>query len=253
MNSEWDLALVAAAALIAGMVNALAGGGTLITFPMLSAVGLPPIAATATNAVALCPGYLGGVLAQIKELRGQSRLLGLLVPAALLGGIGGGALLLSTEEKLFRSLVPFLILGASLLTALQEPLRGWLAKRGGAARPVLLTVAGVVLIVLAAVYGGYFNAGLSVIVLGVLGVMFDGTFARLNAIKGLVSFVTNFSATMFFVLSANIVWIAAIVMAIAALAGGVLGGRLSGYVKPATLRWCVVAIGTFVGVAYLVR
>ena len=251
MTSGWDLLFVAAAALVAGAVNAIAGGGTLITFPMLSAVGLPPVAATVTNAVALCPGYLGGVLAQAKELRGQTKLLGLLLPAALLGGIGGGALLLSTEEKLFRSLVPFLILGASLLTAIQEPLRAWLAKRGGSAKPVLLSLAGVVLVVLAAVYGGYFNAGLSVIVLGVLGLMFEGTFTRLNAIKGAISFTTNFSATLFFITSTHVVWLAAIVMAVAALLGGTLGGRFASRVKPATLRWCVVAVGTAAGFGYL--
>lgn len=253
MTSGWHLLLVAVAALVAGAVNAIAGGGTLITFPMLSAVGFPPVAATVTNAVALCPGYLGGVLAQAKELRGQTRLLGLLLPAALLGGIAGGALLLGTEERLFRAIVPFLILGASLLTAVQEPLRRWLAKRGGAAKPVVLSVAGVVLVILAAVYGGYFNAGLSVIVLGVLGLMFEGTFTRLNAIKGAISFTTNLSATMFFILSANIVWLTALVMAVAALLGGTLGGRFASRVKPATLRWSVVAVGTAVGVAYLVH
>ena len=253
MHSEWDLALVAVAALLAGAVNAVAGGGTLITFPMLTALGVPPVAATVTNAVALSPGYLGGVLAQLKELRGQARILCLLLPASLVGGIAGGALLLTTEEKVFRSLVPFLILGASLLTALQGPLRAWFAKRGTAAKSALLTGIGVLLVVLAGIYGGYFNAGLSMIVLGVLGVMFEGTFTRLNAIKGAISFVTNFSATMFFVLSADIVWIMAIVMAVAALAGGTLGGRLAGYVKPATLRWCVVAVGTAIGISYLLH
>jgi uncharacterized membrane protein YfcA len=103
------------------------------------------------------------------------------------------------------------------------------------------------------VYGGYFNAGLSVIVLGVLGLMFEGTFTRLNAIKGAISFATNFSATMFFVLSSHVVWLAAIVMALAALLGGTLGGRFASRVKPATLRWCVVAVGTAVGIAYLVH
>lgn len=253
MHSEWDLVLVALAALLAGAVNAVAGGGTLITFPMLTAVGIPPVAATVTNAVALSPGYLGGVLAQLKELRGQTRLLCLVLPAALIGGIAGGALLLTTEEKLFRSLVPFLILGASLLTALQGPLRAWFSKRGTAARSALLTGIGVLLVVLAGIYGGYFNAGLSVIVLGVLGVMCEGTFARLNAIKGAIAFVTNFSATMFFVLSADIVWLTAIVMALAALVGGTLGGKMTAYVKPATLRWCVVVIGTAIGLTYLVH
>lgn len=253
MHSEWDLVVVAIAALLAGGVNAVAGGGTLITFPILTAIGLPPIAASATNAVALSPGYLGGVLAQLKELRGQTRLLWLLLPASLIGGFAGGALLLSTEEKVFRTMVPFLILGAALLTALQGPVRNWLAKRGTGAKSALFSALGVVLVVLAAIYGGYFNAGLSVIVLGVLGVMFEGTFNRLNAIKGAISFTTNASATAFFVMSANIVWVMALVMALSALAGGALGGRLANRIKPATMRWSVVVIGTAIGLSYLVR
>jgi uncharacterized membrane protein YfcA len=253
MDSAWDFVFVGIAALLAGTVNAIAGGGTLITFPMLTAVGLPPVAASVTNAVALCPGYLGGVLAQLKELRGQGRLLQLLLPVAVVGGIAGGALLLNTGERVFRTLVPFLILGATLLTALQEPLRAWLVRRGSAARSALLAGAGVVLVALAAIYGGYFNAGLSVIVFGVLGLLFNETFARLNAIKGAISFTTNLSATTFFVFSADVLWLVVAVMALCALAGGALGGRLASRVKASTLRWCVVAIGTAVGVAYLLR
>lgn len=253
MTVEWDFVLVALAALVAGMVNAIAGGGTLITFPTLAAVGVPPVAASVTNAIALCPGYLGGVLAQLKDLRGQLRLMGLLVPAAIVGGIAGGALLLNTEEKLFRSMVPFLILGASLLTAMQDPIKAWLGKRGAAAKSAHLTGIGVALVAIAAIYGGYFNAGLSVIVMSVLGVVFDETFNRLNAVKAVIALVTNFSATVFFLFSSEVLWLTVLVMAAAALVGGALGGRLASRVKPSTLRWCVVAIGTAIGIVYLVR
>src|SRR5690242_16117562 len=102
--------LVALAAVAGGMVNALAGGGTLITFPVLTAVGIPAVAANVTNTVALCPGYFGATLAQLKDLRGQERRLWLLVPAGAVGGIIGGILLLNTGERVFRALVPFLIL-----------------------------------------------------------------------------------------------------------------------------------------------
>lgn len=253
MTVEWDFVLVALAALVAGMVNAIAGGGTLITFPTLAAVGVPPVAASVTNAIALCPGYLGGVLAQLKDLRGQLRLMGLLVPAAIVGGIAGGALLLNTEEKLFRSMVPFLILGASLLTAMQDPIKAWLGKRGAAAKSAHLTGIGVALVAIAAIYGGYFNAGLSVIVMSVLGVVFDETFNRLNAVKAVIALVTNFSATVFFLFSSEVLWLTVLVMAAAALVGGALGGRLASRVKPSALRWCVVAIGTAIGIVYLVR
>ncbi|MDQ5853657.1 MAG: sulfite exporter TauE/SafE family protein, partial [Chloroflexota bacterium] len=118
--------LVVLAAVAAGAVNALAGGGTLITFPLLTAVGVPAVAANVTNTVALCPGYLGATLAQANDLRGQQRRLWLLVPSAVIGGIAGGILLLNTGDRVFRMLVPFLILLAAGLLAVQERLRGWL-------------------------------------------------------------------------------------------------------------------------------
>src|SRR5574339_660969 len=111
--SELEFVLVGLAAVVGGAVNALAGGGTLITFPMLTAVGIPAVAANITNTVALCPGYLGGTLAQIHDLRGHERHLYWLAPAGILGGIAGGLLLLNTGESMFRSLVPYLILLAT--------------------------------------------------------------------------------------------------------------------------------------------
>src|SRR5512137_608448 len=108
-----EYGLAALAAVAAGMINALAGGGTLITFPVLMAVGLPAVSANVTNTVALCPGYLGGTLAQSGDLKDQKKRLWLLLPAAVLGGLTGGILLLWTGEKLFSDLVPFLILLAS--------------------------------------------------------------------------------------------------------------------------------------------
>src|SRR5574341_2601088 len=129
MLNAFDFVLVGLAALAAGLVNALAGGGTLITFPMLTAVGVPAVAANVTNTVALCPGYLGATLAQSKDLRGQKHRLWLTLPAGIIGGIIGGILLLHTGERMFRALVPFLILLASGLLAVQEPLRAWLVRR----------------------------------------------------------------------------------------------------------------------------
>ena len=108
-----EFALIALAAIAGGAVNALAGGGTLITFPMLTAVGIPAVAANITNTVALCPGYLGATIAQMKDLRGQGQRLWFLLPASVLGGIVGGILLLKTGEQVFRTLVPFLILFAT--------------------------------------------------------------------------------------------------------------------------------------------
>lgn len=238
----------------AGMVNALAGGGTLITFPMLTALGIPAVAANVTNTVALCPGYFGATLAQSKDLKGQRKRLMICAPAGVIGGIVGGILLLQTGERIFRELVPFLILAASGLLALQDPVRGWLTRRAAQSGSKAASEKWVGLpVALAAVYGGYFGAGLSVIVLAVLGLTLEDTLTRLNALKQAVAFSTNIAAAIFFLFSGKVVWSVALVMAVGALLGGALGGRLAGRIKPATLRWVVVAIGVTVSIIYFVR
>jgi uncharacterized membrane protein YfcA len=254
MMEATDLLLAGLAAVAAGATNALAGGGTLITFPTLMAVGVPPVAANVTNTVALCPGYLGAAFAQSKDLRGQRRRLLWLLPSGLLGGLAGGLLLLNTGERVFRGLVPFLILLAAALLAVQDALRGWLQRRLGraGAGPAAVTWASLP-IALAAVYGGYFGAGLSVIVLAVLGLLLDDSLTRLNALKQGIAFSANIAAATLFVFSGRVVWPAAAVMAAGALAGGALGGRLAGRVRPGVLRWIVVVIGVAVAGIYLLR
>jgi uncharacterized membrane protein YfcA len=248
-----DYLLVSLAALAGGAVNAIAGGGTLITFPTLTAIGIPPIAANVTNTVALAPGYLSATLAQARDLRGQKSRLWLCLPAGVLGGVLGGILLLWTEERVFRNLVPFLILLASGLLAVQGPLRSWLARPRAHGPRTLVGVPLFVAIGIAAAYGGYFGAGLSVIVLAVLGLVLDDSLTRLNALKQAVAFAVNVAAAIFFLFSGHVVWPAALAMAIGALLGGALGGRLAGRIQPLVLRWTVVVIGTIVGVIYLVR
>jgi hypothetical protein len=246
--------LVSLAALAAGMINALAGGGTLITFPMLTAVGVPAVSANVTNTVALSPGYLGATLAQAKDLRDQRKRMWLLLPASALGGIIGGILLLNTGERLFRNLVPYLIILASTLLAVQDPVRAWLVRRAGEKGTAVTSEKSAILpAALAAVYGGYFGAGLSVIVLAVLGLTLDDSLTRLNALKQAISFSVNITAAIFFVFSGKVVWSAALVMAVGALLGGALGGRLAGRIKPATLRKVVVVIGYAVAIIYLIR
>lgn len=254
MNEAGALVLEGMAAVAAGAVNAIAGGGTLITFPTLTALGMPAVAANVTNTVALCPGYVGGALAQAGDLRGQRPRMRLVLPAGVAGGILGGILLMQTGERAFAAIVPYLILSAAGLLAAQEPIRRWLGRRAGHDRPGALPRAWAGLaIVLAAVYGGYFGAGLSVIVLAVLGLTIDDTLTRLNALKQVVSLAINVAAAVFFLFSGRVVWTTAAVMAVGALLGGNLGGRLAGRIRPATLRWVVVAIGGAVGVGQLVR
>ncbi len=248
-----ELLLIALAAVCAGVVNALAGGGTLITFPTLTALGLPAVAANVTNTIALAPGHLGATLAQKRDLAGQRARVVRLVPAALLGGLAGGLLLLYTSERAFRRLVPFLILGASALLAVQEPVRAWLLRRLGQHSRASHEALAVLPVFAASVYGGYFGAGLSVIVLAALGLLVDDSLTRLNAAKQAVGFAANAAAAVLFVFSGQVHWTAGLVMAVAAVGGGALGGRLAGRVRPATLRAVVVTIGLLVGIAYLVR
>lgn len=245
--------LAALAAMAAGAINALAGGGTLITFPMLVALGVPAVSANVTNTVALSPGYLGGTLAQKKDLEGQSKRLWLVLPAAIVGGVLGGWLLLQTGEKLFTDLVPWLILLASGLLAIQDPVRGWLTRRMGQGQGAGLEKLSWLPVGLASIYGGYFGAGLSVIVLSALGLTVNDTMTRLNALKQGIAFAVNVAAAIFFVFSGQVIWPLAAVMAVGALLGGTLGGKLAGKIKPSTLRWTVVIIGVIISIIYFVR
>lgn len=246
--------LAGLAAVAAGAVNALAGGGTLITFPTLVALGIPAVASNVTNTIALCPGYIGGTLAQAKDLKGQEKRLWLLIPAGIIGGVIGGVLLLYSGEKLFRTLVPFLILIASALLAVQDPVKAWLVKHAEQNKDHTPSEKWAMIPVgLAAIYGGYFGAGLSVIVLAVLGLVVEDTLTRLNALKQAIGFAVNFAAAIFFLFSGKVVWPVAIVMMVGALVGGALGGRLAGKVKPATLRWIVVSIGVIVSIIYFIK
>jgi uncharacterized membrane protein YfcA len=242
------------AAVAAGMINALAGGGTLLTFPVLMAIGLPAVSANVTNTVALCPGYLGGTLAQAKDLKSQKIRLWITLPAAVLGGLCGGILLLKTGEKLFTTLVPFLILLASGLLAIQNPVRAWLTRRKEEGNSKATSeLWAFIPVFLGAIYGGYFGAGLSVIMLAVLGLILNDNLTRLNALKQGIAFATNVAAALLFIFSGQVVWSIALVMAIGALLGGALGGRLASRIKPTTLRGVVVSIGFVLGIIYLVR
>jgi hypothetical protein len=176
----------------------------------------------------------------------------LLVPAGITGGIAGSFLLLVASEQVFHVIVPFLILAAALLLAVQDRVRNWIlnpshdkpGKQGGRA---------VLPVGLAAVYGGYFGAGMSVIVLAVLGLFLEDTLPRLNALKQCISLSVNVAAAVFFLFSGLIIWPLALVMATGALAGGAAGGRIAGKINPVLLRWTVVAISSVIGIVLLLR
>jgi len=253
MLTTLDYLIAAIAALAAGGINALAGGGTLITFPILTFLGVPAVSANVTNTVALCPGYFGGTLAQAKDLKDQTKRLWLLMPASIIGGVVGGFLLLQTGEKLFTELVPYLILLACVLLAIQDPVRAWLTKRMAEGQGTKLEQMTWLPVGLASIYGGYFGAGLSVIVLSALGLTLEDSLTRLNALKQAVAFAVNVAAAIYFLFSGHVLWTAALVMAVGALIGGWLGRKMAGKIKPSTLRWTVVTIGLIVATIYFVR
>jgi uncharacterized membrane protein YfcA len=247
-----DLAFIGGAALAAGAVNALAGGGTLITFPALTAVGIPALNANVTNTVALSPGYIGGTVAQRADLEGQRSRVRVVAIPAMLGGLAGGALLFAVGAEAFRSLVPWLILIATGLLAIDPIAKRWVRAR--LAHPAAhshLIMTGAVAFV-GAVYGGFFGAGLGIILLALYSLVVPDTLLRINALKQATSFVANVSAALFFVFSGRVVWEAAVVMAIGALAGGVLAGRVVRFVNPTVLRMVVVVIGVTVAIVYFV-
>ncbi|MBM3681780.1 MAG: sulfite exporter TauE/SafE family protein [Actinobacteria bacterium] len=249
-----QLALAGLAALAAGIVNAVAGGGTLISFPMLIALGVPPVSANVTNTVALVPGYLGGVIAQRADLDRQDRRLRVLLPAAALGGLTGAALLLLTPERVFEVLVPVLILAAVGVLALGDAVKRRVAERislaaDGAPEHLVGPAVGVFL---AAIYGGYFGGGLGIIVLAVLGVILVDTLTRLNALKQVTSLVVNAVAAGVFVLFGDVVWSAAAVMLVCAVVGGFLGGTLASRVPARVLQRIVLVIGVAVAIGYAV-
>ena len=251
-----DGALAASAAFLAGGVNAVAGGGSLISFPALLVVGIKPVAANITNTVALCPGYLGGAIAQRRLLTGQRQRLTRLLAVGGIGGLSGAILLVSTSESVFRRLIPLLLLLASGLLGFQDKIRGRLrigsaatATSGPANDPFWLLAP----VYLVSVYGGYFGAGLSILMLGVLGVVLHESLNRLNAIKQVLSLVINVMAAVFFSFSGKVRWDFVAVMALASLAGGVAGGRVSNRLNPRVLRVVVIAIALVVAVIYFIR
>lgn len=251
-----DLSLVFLAALAAGAINALAGGGTLITFPTLIAVGIPPVMANITSTIALCPGYFGATWAQFAAIKQQMRRVLLILPAALIGGLLGAWLLTQTNESTFQALVPFLILGASLLLAVQQPFSRWIKQRlnqKDSAHSYLAEVWVLPLLVIAAIYGGYFGAGLSVVVLAALALILEGSLTELNALKQAVAFCVNVAAAVFFLFSDQVVWLAAGIMAVGALLGGILGGKLADRIPANTLRWLVVGLGIIIALVYWVQ
>lgn len=245
-----DALLATGAGVLAGAVNAVAGGGTLISFPALVAIGLPSNGANATNTVAMCAGYLSGTSAQRAELQtfdGQKRSL---VITGALGGLIGAILLTISDEDLFSAIVPFLILLACALLLFQPQIRKFAARGGADSTHHAHTKVGIGAIFLTAVYGGYFGAGLGIVVLAVLGILFTLPMSRVNALKGLMQLVINVVAAAFLSIGGDVHWAFAGVVAVGALVGGWVGGKVAPKLNPNVIRFGVVALGIYVAVRF---
>lgn len=245
------IVLLAAAGFLAGALNAAAGGGSLISFPALIAVGYPPLTANVTNNIAVAPGYVTGATGYRRELRGQGhRILPLTVTSAI-GSLVGVGLILISSQSAFESIVPFLVLAACVLLAFQPAITRRLEEHSGDRdRPGSGVLAGQAL---AAVYGGYFSAALGVVVLAVLGLAFDDTLQRLNALKALLQLIIGAVSAVGFALVTPVAWTAVAVVAPASVVGGEVGARLARRVSDRALRVGIVTYGVACAVWLFVR
>ena len=246
-----QVALLAVAGFLAGALNAAAGGGSLISFPALILVGYPSLTANVTNNVAVAPGYLTGATGYRHELRGQRKRIVPLVIASFVGSLIGVGLILASSQRAFESFVPFLVLAACVLLAVQPAISRWLGERSGdRERPGVGALAGQTL---AGVYGGYFSAALGVAVLALLGLFLDDTLQRLNALKALLQLVIGAVSAVGFALLAPVAWTAVAIIAPASMVGGEVGARLAQRVSDRVLRVGIIAYGVAAAIWLFVR
>jgi uncharacterized membrane protein YfcA len=242
--------LIAVAGIACGAINSIAGGGSLILFPALLATGMSPLVANVTNSVATWPGYAGGLLGFRPELPSQRHRMKPLLLATVIGSTIGCLLLLNTPSGAFDLVVPLLILVAAALLAFQPAIKKLVGdpREGGRVWTVQFPA-----MIAATVYGGYFGAALGVIILGVLAITVPDTLRRLNALKGVVSFVDCTISVVIFGIFGPVNWLAVVIAAPTTLVGGYVGARVSRHVNETALRWSVVGLGVFIAIYLLVK
>lgn len=247
----FDLLLIFTAALLAGALNAIAGGGSFFSFPALLVAGVPPIVANATNTLALWPGTLASIGAYRRELRGQQRDIWLLSGLSLLGGLLGAILLLYTDERRFTALIPYLLLFATLVFTF-SPQITHLAQRmfgeGDGQRWLVIAI-----YIAIAIYGGFFGAGLGILTLAALALLGHDNIHRMNALKTLQGALVNGIAVATFVTTGLIAWLPALIMTIGAIAGGYGGAAIARRIDARRVRIAVVVISIGLTVWFFVR
>jgi uncharacterized membrane protein YfcA len=233
---------VLAAGVFAGAINTVVGSGTLVTFPVLLAVGYGPLTANVTNTLGLVPGSVSGAIGYRAELAGQRRRIVALGSASLLGGIAGAVLLLSLPSEAFEAIVPVLIAVALVLVIVQPRLARALAARRAEVRPhggppLWGGVFGT------GIYGGYFGAAQGVILLALMGIAIPEDMQRLNALKNVLAAVVNGVSAVVFLFFATVAWLPALLLAVGSAAGGQLGAQIGRRLSPAVLRGVIVVVG----------
>ena len=245
-----NIVVILTAAFVAGAINSIAGGGTLLSFPALVWIGRDPILANATNSVALWPGSFAGMVGFRRELADVRRWLLLLTIPSLLGGALGAILLLRTSTKTFTHLVPFLILGATLLLAAQEIITRRLQRVAQGRHWIVFAF---VFQFFVGIYGGYFGAGMGILMLAALGLIGLTDLHQMNGLKNLLAICINGIAAVYFAISGAVLWRDAVIMAVAAIAGGYAGARIARKLGRKFVRGAVVFIGLAMTVALWLR
>ncbi|MBT2551914.1 sulfite exporter TauE/SafE family protein [Arthrobacter sp. ISL-5] len=241
--------LVFFAGLWAGTINSVVGSGTLVTFPVLIALGLAPVTASMSNAMGLVAGGAAGAWGYRRELEGRGRQLLKLLPASLLGGISGAWLLLHLPEKVFHYAAPVLIVLALLMVVFQPRLQRWVRNREEnpehALRDKHHSVLLVVLVFLAGVYGGYFVAAQGILLVAILGIFMTGTIQNANAMKNILVLGVNLIAATSYLLFAfgRINWTVVAIIAVSSLIGGLVGSKVGRRLSPPVLRGVIFALG----------
>jgi uncharacterized protein len=247
-----ECGLVALAGLAAGGMNSVVGSGTLVSFPVLLAMGYPPVVANVSNSLGLVPGSVGGAIGYRRELAGQGRLLLRLGVVCAAGAVTGALLLLVLPADAFESVVPVLIVLALVLVVLQPLIARRLADRAGGRRahggvPLLCAVFAT------AVYGGYFGASQGVILLALLGILMDEGLQRLNGVKNVLVALANLVSGVVFVFVADVAWLAVALLAAGSVVGGLIGARIGRGLRPFWLRVIIVVVGVVAIVQLLLR
>jgi uncharacterized membrane protein YfcA len=239
--------LLAAAGFFSGAVNAIAGGGTFLTFGAMTLAGIPPISANATSSIVQFPGYVTSTLAYWDEISRRWRSVLVLAIVSIVGALGGSLILLSLDNPSFRSLVPWLLAIATVTFAAGP----WLKPKASAERSAN-TPAPIIGQFLTAIYGGFFGAGMGIMMLAVLGITTGGNYHHLNALKNMFAMLIACVAIIVFIGGGVIAWPEAIVMIPAGAFGGYSGVWLARRVPQEVLRWCVVAVGIGLTIYYFV-